>query len=489
MSSDDAVADLDLVGGKHGVGAKILVQIETLRAFAQTCLISQTAIADGRARVLALWEAAQAENRAGMSRQFVTHPGHVDDFVAVGATYDAGLTELAREVTTAADAYEETERRNSSWETSGYMYLLGGLLGDKPATGQNGPIASLGDGITAWAQASFVNTLDAQERVEQVLDGKWIGWLLSGAAAKDGVNPSPMGLGGLFASTAAWYRNRRADIGDPVVGAAQPAPQGLADLYGTLTRNNPGTPNSDGRVVVQRIPSDVPGDSEQDRYVVTLPGTSDWEPPFPDLEPDIRDINAIGRGLSGMPSAEVDALPSVLERAGVPAGATVALVGHSLGGINAARAAADPTMRSRYNIKHVLTAGSPIQRIPVPEQTTVTSLKNNLDIVPKGAAAPDPDVPNRRTIRFTHPGLTKEFLAPHLSPTYVEAAKAVDERVAQARATATPSAVDEGYRDIDDSLRKDGFLGRSGQMSVTEIDLKYHEQPMPVLTAPPTRHW
>lgn len=67
-----------------------------------------------------------------------------------------------------------------------------------------------------------------------------------------------------------------------------------------------------------------------------------------------------------------------LKRSGVKSGESVAVVGHSQGGIVAASLAAGDT---GYDITHIVTAGSPIAGHPVPSSTWVTSVEDRGELV------------------------------------------------------------------------------------------------------------
>lgn len=140
----------------------------------------------------------------------------------------------------------------------------------------------------------------------------------------------------------------------------------------------------------------------RETYVVTLPGTSGWDlltvrgnPEGPrTLRPNIE--GALGRA-----SAEARLLPEVLERAGVPPGAPVLLVGHSQGGMTAMSAAALPAMR-RYRLC-VLTAGSPVGRMPVAPEVTYLHVTNPGDAVPRLEGAANRRSRNQATVSTGKP--------------------------------------------------------------------------------------
>jgi thioesterase domain-containing protein len=74
------------------------------------------------------------------------------------------------------------------------------------------------------------------------------------------------------------------------------------------------------------------------------------------------------------------------------------LVGHSQGGIVAVDAARDFTQSGKYNVTHVVTAGSPVGQVDVPASVQVLSIENKHDIVPHLDARANPDAANRVTI-------------------------------------------------------------------------------------------
>jgi thioesterase domain-containing protein len=97
-------------------------------------------------------------------------------------------------------------------------------------------------------------------------------------------------------------------------------------------------------------------------------------------------------------------IEEALRRAGAQdTGAPVMLVGHSQGGIVAAQATGDLVAHG-YNVTHVLTAGSPVGRIDVPDSVQMLSLENRNDIVPHLDASDNPDLPNRTTVTFDNQG-------------------------------------------------------------------------------------
>ena len=174
------------------------------------------------------------------------------------------------------------------------------------------------------------------------------------------------GVGGLLADLA-----RRDD-------AAQGERQGDIDVR-TITRTGP-----DGRL--------------RRAYVVDLPGTKDWQPTPLAHRRWVNDLAGSLQVLAGRPDARTAGVARALALAGAGPEDPVLLVGHSQGGLVALQAAR--TLSGRFRVTHVLTAGAPIGRLPVPPGVQVLALENRWDVVPRLDARPDPDRARLTTVTF-----------------------------------------------------------------------------------------
>lgn len=76
------------------------------------------------------------------------------------------------------------------------------------------------------------------------------------------------------------------------------------------------------------------------------------------------------------------------------------VVGQSQGGMVAMRAAHNFMADGSFNVTHVVTAGSPVAEMEVPDSVQVLSLEKTHDIVPHLDAAENPDASNRITVTF-----------------------------------------------------------------------------------------
>lgn len=154
----------------------------------------------------------------------------------------------------------------------------------------------------------------------------------------------------------------------------------------------------DGEVSIQRIPQ---ADGTQS-WVVFVRGTDDLSIGSP--SPFSAENNLVLA--EGARSTGMDLVESAMQQAGVPVGAVVGLYGHSQGGTVAMRLAADPTFTRRYQVRSVLTAGSPVAGITVDRSVAVLSVENEEEIVSSLAGTAPPDEVTRTTVTADLPGGT-----------------------------------------------------------------------------------
>ena len=123
----------------------------------------------------------------------------------------------------------------------------------------------------------------------------------------------------------------------------------------------------------------VRGRDGVERFVLALPGmTADTV--HSDSAQDL--IGAI-RNTQLTESTYTRALRSLFEQAGVPAGAEIALIGHSQGGVVAMNLVSDPDLVERYQFTHLVAVGAPVDyKVPLDEALWVASVTNQHDIVP-----------------------------------------------------------------------------------------------------------
>ena len=177
-------------------------------------------------------------------------------------------------------------------------------------------------------------------------------------------------------------------------------PASFTDLLRGLWFRNEQAPGEIDVRVVERV---LPDGSVQRAFIVDIPGTKSWAlPPFPGgVNSQINDLGTNLEAMGGDPTAYQAGIAEALRRAGATPTDPVMLVGHSQGGMVAVRAAHDWATSGAFNVTHVITAGSPVGHMPVPEGVQVLSLENQHDIVPHLDARDNPDQPNRVTVTFS----------------------------------------------------------------------------------------
>lgn len=198
--------------------------------------------------------------------------------------------------------------------------------------------------------------------------------------------------------------------GEPVLGQGGPVreqdrrpPLDVAALLLGVDRRQrrPGSPQEQrhddrfarpGEIGVKR----VLGSDGVVRWIVELPGTEHW--PLEAGE-QLRDTATNVHTMAGRRTAYMRGVHDALAAAGVQAGQPVMLVGHSQGGMTAAALAADEQFRARFDVTHVVTAGSPVARTDVPRDVQVLALENGYDVVPRVDGLANRDLPNVTTVR------------------------------------------------------------------------------------------
>lgn len=134
-------------------------------------------------------------------------------------------------------------------------------------------------------------------------------------------------------------------------------------------------------------------------YVVVVPGTQVKES---DGGTNPFDLGGIVDGMGAHSERVNAAVLQSLRAAGAEPGADVVAVGYSQGGIHAMNLAADEGVLKEYNVRYVLTAGSPVSRITPPPDVSALHLEHRTDWVPGSDGLPNPDARNRVTVTMTN---------------------------------------------------------------------------------------
>ena len=223
-----------------------------------------------------------------------------------------------------------------------------------------------------------------------------------------------------------------------------PAPAGIGDLYAGLADDiaESGLP---GRITVSTLRTQSPDGTAAVRYIVNLPGMDSCGLPGHQSD-DARDNSGNLRLVGGLQSAYTRGVAKALALAGAPPGATVALVGHSQGGLAAVELADDASFRHAYTVTHVLTAAAPISRLPKNPAVDYLSLENAHDIVPRMDGASTVALANLTVVRFSSD--TGSVGGNHDMQLYASAARRLD----------ADAASDADLRRYLGSLAAAGFL-------------------------------
>lgn len=205
-------------------------------------------------------------------------------------------------------------------------------------------------------------------------------------------------------------------------------------------------------------------------YVVVIPGTQMAEE---DSGRNPFDLGGIADGLGSNSAAVNAAVVQALQSAGAEPGSPVVAAGYSQGGIHAMNLAADQQFRSEYDMKYVVTAGSPVGRITPPPDVNTLHLEHRTDWVPGSDGSPNADTANQVTVTMTndlHVQVGEDVgLGPgHSFEGYQEAARLV-------AGSSDPSLVHS-------TAVLAGVLGAGGTATATRYSLSRTRGPTPTLT-------
>jgi hypothetical protein len=178
-------------------------------------------------------------------------------------------------------------------------------------------------------------------------------------------------------------------------GDAGGPPRGAADLMRALALR--GSHNDGGGSIDVRTLDGAGGR----RVIVDITGTTMWNFDPGRRTPEVSDVGTNLRALANRSSVFERGVIQALRLAGVSPGEPIMLVGHSQGGMIAARLAGE-LQAAGYTVTHLVTAGSPIGLAAVPASVSVLSLQNQGDVVPELDGADNPQRANWITVRTDH---------------------------------------------------------------------------------------
>ncbi|MBT2512394.1 PE-PPE domain-containing protein [Arthrobacter sp. ISL-30] len=229
---------------------------------------------------------------------------------------------------------------------------------------------------------------------------------------------------------------------------------------------------SEGEIEVLQLDNQA-----QTSWVVLIPGTQTSVPtggsnPFD--EAGIADAMGYGSKNTGA------AIRQALHEIGVDPGEQIAVVGYSQGGIHAMNLAQDKAFLAEFDLRFVLTAGSPVGGTTPGPGISSLHLEHEHDLVPGLDGLPNLDHKDRVTVTMSNPlslpSVDQFGLGPgHKLPNYLEGAEA-------AHASADPSLGAS-------TAALAAVTGAGGAASVTRVRLEREPKPgrprgSGVITAP-----
>jgi hypothetical protein len=191
-------------------------------------------------------------------------------------------------------------------------------------------------------------------------------------------------------------------------------------------------------------------------YVVQVPGTQEMttlrhEGTLLDMDSNINLMYLQGQAGRAQVQHQVEA---AMLAAGLGPGDPVKLNGHSQGGIIAASIAANP--EHAWDVRSVVTAGSPIARIPIPQDVHVMSLEHHQDVIPRLDGRDNPALDNWVTVTGD-PATTSRVEDAHSLDRYLGLAASIDRDT---------DASLQDWRDRNDGL----FTGDGAQATTVRIE-------------------
>lgn len=237
----------------------------------------------------------------------------------------------------------------------------------------------------------------------------------------------------------------------------------------------------EGEITVIQVPQDEKG--KKSAWVVLIPGTQHGNPPGGSNPIDEGGIfDALGYDSAYL----TPAIRKALLDAGATAGEQIMAVGHSQGGVHAMNLAANKAFLAEFNLKYVVTAGSPVGGIKPEPGITSLHLEHSQDWVPGCDGVPNADTKDRVTVTLENPVRTPDGEEPGLGPghklkNYTEGAELV-------AASHDPSLMAS-------TAALAGVLGTGGAAAVTGARLpkptvtrfKLTREDMPAAPPPPQR--
>lgn len=190
--------------------------------------------------------------------------------------------------------------------------------------------------------------------------------------------------------TLAWLKPRPVEAIEGITEnvAVDTSPAGLLAMVRRLEERD------DGQIDVVRVE-----DGGRRTFIVVIPGTQPEQPaggtnPF--------DEAGIAEGLGYGSEYISAAIRDALRQAGAEAHDQVVAVGYSQGGVHAMNLSRNKAFLAEFDLKYVMTAGSPVGAITPEPGISTLHLEHLQDWVPGADGAPSPDTKDRVTVTLTN---------------------------------------------------------------------------------------
>jgi hypothetical protein len=204
-------------------------------------------------------------------------------------------------------------------------------------------------------------------------------------------------LAGLYADGSPMLARRPADPTDDASGP----PRGMADLIRGLTVR--GDNNAGGAVDIRIVTTFAPDGSTSRAAIVDITGTTEWALATRSSK-TVSNLATNLRTVGNEPSTYEAGVVLALRDSGIGPDEPIMLVGHSQGGLVAARLAADLAGSAEFRVTHLVTVGAPIGLVDIPPSVQVLSLENAGDVVPELDGTLNPTRPNQVTVKVDRGG-------------------------------------------------------------------------------------
>ena len=418
-------------------------------------LLAGAASLDGLVRQLAAVEVeADSLRRSLFPYQFDSYASGSDAIIAVGEGGQAvgrvrsEFERLAREVRASHREYEFTEAANA------LLFRMG-----IPGVGQRQPDGS------GWPSLFGVPPLSVRDSVE-----RGVAAAPAQLAMLLGIPAPVAGIVGALSGPTDVRRIIRDVTAAPGFAYLRPRPVGIVgrearqetvDLTpaGLLLRVEE-VGRSNGEIELLEV-----GTAGRRAWVVVIPGTQ------PDGGPEGTnpfDTGGIAEGLGYGSGETAAAIRGALRDAGAGAGDQVAAIGYSQGGIHAMNLGQDKAFTADFDLKFVLTAGSPVGAIELAPGISSLHLEHEHDWVPGADGAANADTRDKVTVTLTNPldmpALQDFGLGPgHRLSSYVAGAAAVT-------ASSDPSL-------LASTAALSAVIGAGGAATVTRVSLRREAMP------------